>query len=131
MILVADTDVLIDFLRGKGEAERIAAELKVGGLATTAVTSFELWAGARIPAEVARIEILLEALKVIVLDKESARKAADVRRTLEAKGETIGMADSLIAGVCLYHGATLITRNRKHFKRVEGLRLSFSPNDVS
>jgi predicted nucleic acid-binding protein len=34
---------------------------------------------------------------------------------------TIGMADYLIAGVCLAHGATLLTRNLDHFRRVPEL----------
>jgi tRNA(fMet)-specific endonuclease VapC len=47
-----------------------------------------------------------------------------VRRALELRGEPIGMADSLIAGIVLQHGGTLLTRNRRHFERVEGLRLA-------
>jgi len=47
-----------------------------------------------------------------------------VRRTLEKSGASIGMADSLIAGIALVHNATLLTRNRKHFARVTGLRLA-------
>jgi predicted nucleic acid-binding protein len=34
------------------------------------------------------------------------------------------MADSLIAGIALAQGATLLTRNRRHFARVEGLKLA-------
>jgi predicted nucleic acid-binding protein len=31
--------------------------------------------------------------------------------------------DLLIATTCLYHEAPLLTRNRRHFERVPGLRL--------
>lgn len=34
------------------------------------------------------------------------------------------MADSLIAGIVLTAGAMLLTRNRRHFERVAGLRLA-------
>ncbi len=34
------------------------------------------------------------------------------------------MADSLIAGIVLTTGATLLTRNRRHFERVPDLRLA-------
>jgi predicted nucleic acid-binding protein len=47
-----------------------------------------------------------------------------VRRALESKGQTIGMADSLIAGICLERDGILLTRNVKHFSRVDGLTLS-------
>jgi predicted nucleic acid-binding protein len=51
-------------------------------------------------------------------------RAAQVRRTLEARGESIGMGDCLIAGIVLQHGAMLATRNRRHFERVPGLAIA-------
>jgi predicted nucleic acid-binding protein len=41
----------------------------------------------------------------------------------EEKGEGIGMADYLIAGVCLCRQATLLTRNPEHFSRVPALKV--------
>jgi predicted nucleic acid-binding protein len=123
-VIIADTDVLIDFLRGRGEAERVRQELETGGLCTTAVTAFELWAGARQPAEVAAVEALLGALTIIPLDTAAARRAGEVRRQLEGEGVPIGMADSLIAGICLESNGILVTRNDRHFARVPDLRLS-------
>lgn len=34
-----------------------------------------------------------------------------------------GMGDSLIAGIVLAHGGTLLTRNRRHFDRIPELSL--------
>ena len=46
-MMVADIDVLIDYLQGKGRpAGRIALELEHAHLCTTAVTRFELRTGA-------------------------------------------------------------------------------------
>ena len=124
-MFIADTDVLIDFLRGTGAAERLEVELSTGRLCTTAVTAFELWAGANSPQQIAIVETLLAAVTILPLDASSARRAGEVRRDLERSGTTIGMADSLIAGIALDHGAILITRNQKHYQRVPGLKLSF------
>jgi len=125
MSFVADTDVLIDFLRDRGdEAKRIELELKTGGLCTTAVSAFELWVGAKSPKEKTAVGTLLNALTIIPLDATSSALAADVFRDLESKGITIGMADSLIAGICLHRSAIFITRNKKHFKRVPNLKIS-------
>lgn len=122
-MIVADTDVLIDALRGKGAHGRIALELSTGRLATTTITVFELCSGARTDAEREKIDKLLAALTILDVDEPAAREAARVRRDLEAKGAPIGTADYLIAGICLGRGAILLTRNRDHFERVEGLSL--------
>ena len=44
---------------------------------------------------------------------------ADLRR----KGTPLEDADILVAGIAPLHDAVLVTRNLKHFRRVEGLRL--------
>lgn len=125
MSFVADTDVLIDFLRNRGdEAKRIEIELKAGGLCTTAVSAFELWVGAKSLQEKAAVSTFLKALSILPLDTSAAHSAGEIFQSLESKGLTIGMADSLIAGICLNRNATLITRNRKHFKRVPNLKIS-------
>lgn len=122
---IADTDVLIDFLQGKKElAGVVAAELQRGTLQTTVVTRFELLAGARTPRQLEILQRLLGAVPALSLDPAAADRAARVRRTLASRGEPIGMGDSLIAGIVLEHGGTLLTRNRRHFERVEGLRVS-------
>lgn len=123
-MIVADTDVLIDYLADRAPAaDRIALELRDGRLATTAVTRFELLAGARTPRQAAAVDDLLSALTTLPLDAAAADAAAAVRRDLERSGAPIGMADSLIAGTVLAHDAVLLTRNRRHFARVEGLVL--------
>ncbi len=122
---IADTDVLIDFLSGQGElAGLVAAELERGTLQTTVVTRFELLAGARTPRQLETLQQLLGAVPALSLDSAAADQAAGVRRALEAQGQPIGMGDSLIAGIVLQHGGSLLTRNRRHFERVEGLRVS-------
>ena len=128
---VADSDVLIDALRGhEPMASRVADGIRSGSLATTSVSAFELLSGAKRDAERERVEALLGALPILGLDEQSAARAAVVRRALEAGGVKIGMADYLIAGICLVRSATLLTRNLKHFQRVEGLILE-STSEIS
>ena len=123
---VADTDVLIDYLAGSAEAAaaRVGAELARGTLRTTVVTRFELLAGARTPRQQEILRQFLAAVPALALDAAAADRAAQVRRDLEARGEPIGMGDSLIAGIVLVHDGTLLTRNRRHFERVADLRLA-------
>lgn len=132
-MIVADTDVLVDFLRGSSPgAERVAIEVATGRFATTSVTAFELLAGSRSARQAKAVGDLLGALDILPLDLPSAHAAAAVRRSLDADGQGIGMADSLIAGICIASRAMLLTRNRRHFERVEGLslaRLTLSEDD--
>jgi len=57
-------------------------------------------------------------------DDAAADAAGEIRRSLERSGKPIGMADCLIAGIVTSNGGTLMTRNRRHFERVPGIRLS-------
>ena len=124
-VFIADTDVLVDFLKGVGEAERIRIELQTGRLCTTTIAAFELWAGAGSHQQIAAVQTLLGALSILPLDLSSARRAGEIQRDLARRGAGIGMADSLISGICLEHDAILLTRNRGHYERVPGLRLGF------
>jgi len=122
---IADTDVLIDYLSGvEPGASRVSQAIETGALHTTAVTRFELLSGARTSRTEASIGALLDLISTVPLDEHSADRAAMVRRSLEKSGASIGMADSLIAGIVLVHNASLLTRNLKHFDRVTGLRLA-------
>ena len=124
-VIIADTDVLIDFLSASERAaERVHRELQNGNLATTVVTRFELLSGARSARALRTIGQLLQSIRTVELDTAAADRAATVRRLLERKGSTIGMADSLIAGIVLTVSGVLLTRNRRHFDRVEGLKLA-------
>ena len=123
-MMVTDTDVLIDYLQGRGPgADRIAVELEHAQLCTTAVTRFELRAGARSARQQKLVVRPLEALPSLPLDAVAADRAAEVRRSLEQTGQSIGMGDSLIAGITLANKGILLTRNRQHFARVPGLAL--------
>ena len=123
-MMVADTDVLIDFLEGRSPAvERIALELDRGQLRTTVISRFELLAGAKTVAQRTLVGELLAALPCLPLDEPGADAAAEIRRTLDRERAAIGMGDSLIAGIVVAHRGVLLTRDRRHFERVTGLAL--------
>jgi tRNA(fMet)-specific endonuclease VapC len=123
-MMIADTDVLIDYLAGKGEADEVERMLARGALRTTVISRFELLSGAKNPKQLARLVQLLEAVPSLGLDDTAADAASEIRRSLERAGHPIGMADSLIAGIVTSNGGTLLTRNRRHFERVPGISLA-------
>ncbi len=122
-LVVADTDLVIDFLRGRGAGTRLTRELIVERrLRLTSVTGFELRVGADFLARRDQILRLFRS-RTVVLDLASALRAGEIAATLQKAGSGIGFADCLQAGICLRHDLPLATRNRRHFDRVEGLRL--------
>lgn len=124
-MIVADSDVLIDALRGREPAlGRVKQGLTEGALVTTSITAFELLSGADSDSVRRKVEGLLAPLAILPLDEAAGREAARIRRDLEADGTPIGMADYLIAGICLARHARLLTRNTAHFTRVSGLQLA-------
>jgi len=131
-LILADTDVLIDYLAGtQPTANQVMAYAESDSLQTSAVTCFELLSGARDGKLGNRVRRLVATIPVLPLDREASTRAADVRQRLARSGVSIGMADSLIAGIALVNNLPVLTRNRKHFENVEGLRLvpvTQSPN---
>jgi tRNA(fMet)-specific endonuclease VapC len=122
--MLADTDVLIDYLAGTQPiAARVRAYAESDTLQTSAITCFELLSGAQEGKRGDNVRDLVGAIPVIPLNREAAALAATVRQHLSRSGLSIGMADSLIAGIALSNNLPLLTRNRKPFEHVEGLRL--------
>lgn len=121
--VIADTDLLIDFLRGKGAGvDAIRRRLKDGTLRFTAVTAFELRVGADLLRRERTIARLL-AGRTLPLDVEAALHAGAIAADLGARGEPIGVADTLQAGIARRFGLPFATRNTRHFGRVPGLQV--------
>ena len=123
-----DTDFMIAVLRGKEDARRKMRELdEEGQQATTSLNAFELFYGAYKSREkkdnLGKAKSLLGRLDVLPLDLESSEKAGESMADLASNGEAIDFRDSLIAGISLVNGLTLVTRNKGHFARVKGLKL--------
>jgi tRNA(fMet)-specific endonuclease VapC len=68
-----------------------------------------------------RTEDLLDALRIIPFDEAAAREFDRLRDDKSLR--KMGRADLLIASITLAQGATLVTRNIKHFKPIGGLRV--------
>ena len=124
-MVCVDTDILIDFLRNKEEAvslmEGIANE---GRMTTTVINGFELWKGAyRKNKDWKEISKLFDSIHLLNMDKESSKKAAEIFESLKKKGEAVDALDVMIASIAMINNEPLLTLNKKHFERIDGLRL--------
>lgn len=123
-MFVYDSDVLIDFLRGaEPAASHVHDDLLRGRVCVSAMTVFELRAGARSERQQQAVEALLAATQVVPIDGPIAKLAGDWFRELKSTGQETGAADCLIGATCVLHDALLVTRNRRHFERMPSVKL--------
>ena len=126
-LIVADTDVIIDFFSGSEPFAQVIADLiRKDRLALTSITVFELYAGVSGPRRLDQIDDLVSLAKVFSFGTEEALAAVGIYNDLKRVGKLIGIPDILIAGVCLARKQPLLTRNREHFSRIPGLKLAKS-----
>ncbi len=118
-ILLLDSTVLIDVLRGASATRRLA-ELQASGAPpfVCAVNVEEVWRGAR-PPEIDGIRNLLTGLRVAPLGGPEGELAGRWRREFAERGTTLSQADCLIAAATVGVGARLATGNPSHFPMAE------------
>lgn len=119
MLLVLDSTVLIDHLRGRPAAARVLALLDRGvSPATTAINVEEIVCGLR-RAERDVAEQLFRGLVVLPVTAEAAWLAGTWRREFAERGQTLWQADCLIAATTVQAGAALATGNPMDFPMKE------------
>ncbi|HEY7901160.1 MAG TPA: type II toxin-antitoxin system VapC family toxin [Caulobacteraceae bacterium] len=122
-----DTNVCIRALRDRPNELRDRFNREADGLAISTIVLTELLHGAETSArsEHNRREVERFAARVEVLDfdVEAAGHSAQIKATLERRGQMIGPYDLLIAGHARSRGLVVVTSNRGEFDRVEGLRV--------
>ncbi len=128
MIYTLDTNALTALLLGRGGfGERFEDALSEGHVLTlNAVSYYELKRGLTLPRfsrRLSQFETFLTRYKSLPMNIKALDVAVGIYQTLRADGTLLEDADILIAATALAYDATLVTRNLKHFARVEGLKL--------
>jgi tRNA(fMet)-specific endonuclease VapC len=122
-----DTNTVIYFLRGEGRVAEHMLALPLTEIAVPAVVLYELEMGAAGSTQPARrraqLDHFFRVVRILPFHDDAAKKAAQARAALQRPGGIIGPIDTLIAGTALAHGATLVTRNTREFRRVRGLNI--------
>jgi len=120
-IPVLDSDILIDYLRSKGPGHALLTALRERLMfRITAVTAFELALGASYARDPRPVDALLAA-PCLALNRASGIHAGKILRALRAVGDAIDVRDAMQAAICVEQSAPLVTRNLRHFGRVEDL----------
>ena len=117
--LLLDTTVLIDALRGRPAAARVA-ELRRSGTEpwACAISVEEIWRGL-LPGEESQARRLFNGLRLAPLGAAEGRRAGSWRRSFASRGVTLHQAGCLIAAAAAGIGATLATANIDDFPMLE------------
>ncbi|MBU1085519.1 MAG: PIN domain-containing protein [Candidatus Beckwithbacteria bacterium] len=120
--VLVDTNILIDFSKGKGE---LLEKYLLGK------DKWELWVNPVVVAEFLndkwlttkvkqkKAEEFIDLFKCVDINKKEGIKTGELIRS----GQIDYLGDGMIASSCLINKILLLTRNKKHFCRVKGLRL--------
>ena len=121
-----DTDVLIDYLRGRPDA--VAFVSGAGWrLQISSVTVAELYVGVREGDERTYLERLISILEIIDITPAIAMQAGLWRRDY-GKSHGTGLMDTLIAATAYHAGSTLVTLNTKRFPMLKNVQAPYRKN---
>ncbi len=125
MILV-DSDVLIDHLRGKAAARDwlVRARQSSGPLAISVVSLAEIAGGMR-PPERREVMRLLGSMQRFEVTEQVAWRASTLMQEYRRSHSGIGLGDYLIAATALTEGLEIATLNIRHYPMFPKLERPF------
>jgi predicted nucleic acid-binding protein len=127
LVIVADTDVLIAYLRGTEIAQEWLPDVRarIGRIRISVLTGTEILKGMR-SAERSETYRLLGSCHALPVTDAIARRAGELGRQYRASHGTLSLSDYVVAATAELHGLELATLNVKHFPMFPGLRPPFT-----
>ena len=125
-MILLDTNVVIAYFNGnKMVSERIWAEINRIALSTLVAAELDYGAKASQNARknLEKLHRFLDIVQLIPFDLECARKFGTIKSKLRSIGRPTGEVDALIAATAMVHKATLVTANKKHYEKIDGLKV--------
>lgn len=121
-MILCDTDILIEFLKGKKEIKGIFEKEEICNIVISSVTIMELFFGALNQKEIKEIEKFISCFKKIKINEKITDLAIDLIRTY-AKSHNLRIPDALIAATAISNDYPLLTNNKKDFKYIKSIEL--------
>ena len=119
MVLV-DTDVLIECLRGASPAKAWLTSFSQEALGVPGIVAMELLMGCRNQRELDQTQRFLASFNVVFPDASEFERGCNLLVSLRLSAG-LGIPDCLIAAMALSRGSRVYTFNLKHFQAVPGL----------
>ena len=108
LLVVLDTNVIIDYLIGKEDVVREINSYRKDELSTTFVNVYELLKNASRKI----MEDVIQNLRVYQSNELSAREAANAYNELRSIGKMMSDSDLMIFGICVANDEVLITQDK-------------------
>jgi len=123
-VICLDTSVLIDYYRKKDKSKSLFFRLTktYSTFAVSAVTEYELYLGNSDEQNIFWNDFF-SRITVLSFDTKSVKQAVNIHRQLKQQNKLIDIPDIMIAGTALQNKMPLATLNRKHFERINGLKI--------
>jgi predicted nucleic acid-binding protein len=118
-VVLLDTSVLIDVLRGSQPAVEWLASLQEVP-SCSELTRAEVLGGVRSP-ERSRTDRLLGSLRWVAVDEPISRRGGELGRRYRRSHQGLSIVDFLIAGTAQLVDAELATANIRHYPMFAGL----------
>jgi len=113
--VLVDTDVAIDYLRGKSYAKGLMSSLWDSNTGYLSILSvYELYAGIK-ENEIEATDDFTNACILATITLEIAEKGGELYRFYREKGITLTSIDCLIMSTALLGGHKIATQNIKHY----------------
>lgn len=130
MNYILDTSAIIDILRGKGSTENFISNHLEDTFSTSCICEAEVAEGVYRESK-ERILLRQEQMKklftsfhqVLPFNSAQADIAGKIKAKLGKAGKLIDDLDILIAAASLYLQAAIVTKNPKHFLRIDQLQV--------
>jgi tRNA(fMet)-specific endonuclease VapC len=122
-MILLDTNIWIDYFRGKSQAIRFIDEQPKNSIAICSVIAMELYKGSLNKAEFEKIKKTLKGLLMIDLNENISKVALQLSEQY-ALSHNMAVPDTLIAATVLVFDLELITQNIKDFQFIPTLKVS-------
>jgi len=122
--MVVDTNIFIEYLRAKNKQKTSLYLIhNISNLSISIITLYELLIGSITPSKWNDVQLITEDLDFLPMTKEITIKSAQIYLKLRKENKIIELQDIFIAATAIENKLPLLTLNRKHFERIEGIEL--------
>jgi predicted nucleic acid-binding protein len=122
-----DSDILIYFLKGRGETVVNVAKHSPEDLLTSRINYTELLYGAYNSAKVeSNLKVILPFLdnfEILECGQSASEIFAKEKARLKKSGNMLADMDLMIASIAIANDMILVTNNTRHFDRIKNLKL--------